>query len=294
MRKENSKIYIFTFSGCLYFLLFQHLDERPNQFLYCDLWLAMGWVLSLCSALLIVTMTFERFYSIVQPHKAASFNTVKRAKIAIVCIFVFSTVFTIPHLYTTLQVGKDCIPLGRGFSTLPFKFYSWMSISLNFCSPFILLLIMNSVIIHTLRTRLNFRVIKDSQGQDQGQGQGQGQSEGQSNKSNEKQIYVTLLLVTFVFLGLSTPMYALFFYNALAPNQQYTPESFARFYLLTYAARQAYFTNYGINFFLYVISGRKFRSDLMNLLKCNRKKNHDRSGSNLSGNKTISSFIQEE
>ena len=218
-------------------------------------------------------MTFERFYSIVQPHKAASFNTVRRAKIAIVCIFVFSTVFTIPHLYTTLQVGKDCIPLGRGFSTLKFKLYSWLSISLNFCIPFILLLIMNSVIIHTLRTRLILNAAKGGQGHDQGQGEIQGQNQGkiQSNKSNEKQVYVTLLLVTFVFLGLSTPMYALFFYNALAPNQQHTAESFARFYLLTYAARQAYFTNYGINFFLYVISGKKFRSDLMNLVRCYRK-----------------------
>ena len=155
---------------------------------------------------------------------------------------------------------------------------------------------MNSVIIHTLRTRLNFGVTKGSQGQDQGQGQGQikSQGHGESNKGNEKQIYVTLLLVTFVFLGLSTPMYALFFYNALAPNQQHTPESFARFYLLTYASRQAYFTNYGINFFLYVISGRKFRSDLIKLLKCNRKENRNSSSSNSSGNKTITSFIQEE
>ena len=207
-------------------------------------------------------------------------------------LYVYLCLVLCSQFHTTLQVGKDCIPLGRGFSTLPFKFYSWMSISLNFCSPFILLLIMNCVIIHTLCTRLIFRVTKDSQGQ--GQGQGQGQSQGQSNKSNEKQIYVTLLLVMFVFLGLSTPMYALFFYNALAPNQQHMSESFAWFYLLTYVACQAYFTNYGINILLYVIYGRKFRSDLINLLKCNRKEKHDQSGSNLSGNKTITSFIQEE
>ena len=42
------------------------------------------------SAFLVVSMTFEHFYSIIRPHKAASFNTVQRAKIIILGIFVFS------------------------------------------------------------------------------------------------------------------------------------------------------------------------------------------------------------
>ena len=33
-------------------------------------------------------MTFERFYSIIRPHKAASFNTVKRTKITILIIVI--------------------------------------------------------------------------------------------------------------------------------------------------------------------------------------------------------------
>ena len=33
-----------------------------------------------------------------------------------------------------------------------------------------------------------------------------------------------------------------------------------------------YYTNNAINFFLYVISGRKVRRDLINLFKCNKGK----------------------
>ena len=40
----------------------------------------------LCSTYLLIAMTFERFYSIIRPHKAASFNTVMKAKIIIVCV----------------------------------------------------------------------------------------------------------------------------------------------------------------------------------------------------------------
>ena len=240
-------------------------------------------------------MTFECFYSIVQPHKAASLNTVRRTKIAILCIFTFSIIFSIPHLYTTLQVGKDCIPLGRGFFTLPFKFLVLVVNIFKFLNSVCIaadneqcyyshvtykvkiLMLQNNVKVkskNNVKVKIKVKV--------------------RAKKSNEKQIYVTLLLVTFIFLCLSTPMYALFFYNALTPNQQHTTESFARFYLITYAARQAYFTNYGINFFLYVISGSKFRSDLMNLLRYRKKKNRDLSGSNSSQKRTVIYCIQEE
>ena len=48
-----------------------------------------------------------------------------------------------------------------------------------------------------------------------------------------------------------------------------SPRSFAQYYLIYNIGQKTYYTNYGINFFLYVISGQKFRSDLMNLFKLN-------------------------
>ena len=56
----------------------------PNQLWYCKMLVTIVISTVQASALLVVSMTFERFYSIIRPHKAASFNTVKRAKIIIV------------------------------------------------------------------------------------------------------------------------------------------------------------------------------------------------------------------
>ena len=150
-------------------------------------------------------MTFDRFYSIIMPHKAASFNTVKRSKKTMICIVIFSTLYNIPHMFLTFTVGNSCIPFGKGMVSTQGQFYYWLSLIVNFVFPFISLLIMNSVIIHTLRTR-SLIVVKD---------QGQGRSEGQSSKlkNSEKQIYITLLLVTFGFLILSTPSYVFYFYR---------------------------------------------------------------------------------
>ena len=168
----------------------------PNQQWYCNSANYAFFVASLCSVFFIVSMTFDRFYSIIRPHKAASFNTVKRAKIIIMGIVIFSIIFNIPHFYTSSNQGWLCLPFGDVVAMAKpiFKFYYWLSFSLQFGIPFALLLIMNSYIIHILKTSSSFR-----------SNEGQGRGHGQRIKSSEKQIYMILLLITFVFLILTTP-----------------------------------------------------------------------------------------
>ena len=124
---------------------------------------------------------------------------------------------------------------------------------------------MNCVIIDTLRNRsANNQLVL---------GQGQGQSGNhisathRSIKTSDKQIYIILLLVTFGFLILSSPGYLFMLYSMLY-NYRKSPYSFAGFYLYYNVAQKLHYTNSGINFFLYVISGQKFRRDLMKLFQC--------------------------
>ena len=150
------------------------MEMPPGQYWYCTLTMAILYMSGLCSTLFILNMTFERFYSIIKPHKAASLNTVKRAKITIACIILFSTTFNCPHFFITSQRGKECIPFGKASSSIIGQFYHWFSMVLNFAVPFVLLLIMNSFIIHKIRNRPQLSDVR-SQGQGQCQGQGQGQ-----------------------------------------------------------------------------------------------------------------------
>ena len=72
-----------------------YLHERhvfPIQPEYCTR-LVFGFAFPLCSTLFILSMTFDRCYSILRPHKAAVVNTVKRAKMTIALIPIFSFVF---------------------------------------------------------------------------------------------------------------------------------------------------------------------------------------------------------
>ena len=230
---------------------------------YCRVANAILLASTLCSTLFILSMTFGRFYSIIQPHKAASFNTFKKAKITICGIVLFSFSYNFPHFIFTLQDGKKCVPYGKVLDYAIGQFYYWFSTVISFFLPFVLLLIMNSVIIHTLRKR--------SDTVHQGQGQGQNERESSKSKTSETQIYVILLLITFGFLILTTPNYAMFLYAILYDFEQ-SPKAFAGYHLFYNVIRQTYYTNHAINFYLYVISGQKFRTDLVKLFKCAESK----------------------
>ena len=223
-------------------------------------------------------MTFDRFYSIIAPHKAGSFNTVTRAKKCIVGIVILSFLLNIPYFLVTVDDngGVRCFMMQGVYVEV----YYWLSFTMNFLFPFISLLTMNSFIIHTLRKRVSTGLAsinnqsKDSKG-----------SRKRKQKSSESQIYMTLLLVTFGFLILTTPPYVLVVVFSMVEFN--TPRKFALYFLLYQIAQKAYVTNNAINFFFYVISGKKFRTDLLTLVTCSKRGKI--SGGSMEGDSTVTS-----
>ena len=267
------------------------LHFPPDQHWFCAIATFVLWIASLSSTLFLVVMTFDRFYSIIQPHKAASFNTVKRAKITIVCILSFSCCFNIPFSFIITNSGPECVTDNPNFEEKLFLRFSYV---IQFVIPFISLLSMNSVIIHTIRTR---SLLKISTNGAQGQGQGQGKTEhtGQSQisktKNTERQIYVILLLIAFSFFILVSPLYACTLYVEFVDFRK-SPKVFAEFFIFYQIMHKMFYTNNAINFFLYVISGQKFRNDLINLFKRSNRYPKGTSMSNLSGINTNVSTVE--
>ena len=274
MTEKN--IGVFFLTGFSRYLNNAHdIEMPPDQASYCTMIAMVLWMASLCSTFFIVSMTFERFYGIIQPHKAASFNTVKRAKIIIACSVIFSVIYNVPHVFITTNEGKRCGPFGKAMKTAIGRFYYWFSLVINFILPFILLLIMNAFIIYTIRRRSKFienNTWKKYQGH-----------EGQMDKikNSEMQIFVILLLVTFGFLVLTTPAYAFFFYINIADFTA-SPITYAGYLLFHSAAQKLHYTNFGINFYLYVISGSKFRADLLTLFLKKKESQHSENSTSVS------------
>ena len=255
--------FFFLLSGLTRYLnMVFGVDMPPNQYGHCSI-IAFGLFLgSMSSTFFITNMTFERFYSILVPHKAASFNTVKRAKITIVCILVFSLEFNSPHFFISSNTGRVCNSFGKAIRSRYGQVYYWFFFFLNFTMPFASLLTMNVFIIYTLKSRSNTIVRRSG---------GQGKPQGQTMRNSERQITITLLLVTFVFL---IPGLVMVFYTNYIDVRR-SAHTFAGYYLFYNVAQKAVYTNHGINFFLYVISGKKFRTDSINLFCCSKNSEVD-------------------
>ena len=253
-----------------------------DQFIFCNIQLYIFAQMNTCSIYFIVLLTFERFYSIIRPHKTASFNTVKRAKITVACIIACSVVVNIPHLFTTELGGRICLKV---YNNTPERVYNWFSNSAAFLIPFVLLLTMNCVIIFILRRRARSDLTRSV-------GQGQTQGQGSNDKSDEKQIYMMLLLVTFTFLILTTPINAAIFWQQF--HYRSTPKMIAIKYFWFTIAEILLFTNNSINFFLYVMSGKKFRTDLKKLFICSESPNPEARCKRVSEVQTVSSIVTSE
>ena len=125
----------------------------PGPKWYCPMVNLLHFSCFLCSTSFILSMTFDRFYSTIMPHKAASFNTVKKAKITVACITIVSFLYNVPHFYLSPNVSWQCVPYGKANLYSFGELYYWLSFVIQFALPFVLLLVMNSIIIHKIRTR---------------------------------------------------------------------------------------------------------------------------------------------
>ena len=116
------------FTGFVLYLNMTHeVAMPPDQYCFCVVANTIFFVSTFCSTYFIISMTFDRFYSIIKPHKAASFNTVKRAKITIVCVVIFSFLFNIPHVFLTSNQQRQCVPFGKA-TGLTGQFYYWLNV----------------------------------------------------------------------------------------------------------------------------------------------------------------------
>ena len=207
----------------------------------------------------VLAMTVDKYIAIKWPHRASTYSTPRRAKMIAVGLSVCAFVYNSPHFYLTHIPNGQCLAYGTG--GLLTKIYSWLSFVLNAVIPFTLLIYMNFVVVEAVRNSREMFGTKISAGTDQGMN-----TKEKTMKSVENQLTLMLLSVTMLFLILLCPTYIRFIYLTFAERD--TPAQYANSMLIYQISFKLYSTNSGINFFLYCISGRKFRKDLKEILFC--------------------------
>ena len=210
----------------------------------------------------VLAMTVDKYIAIKWPHRAATYSTPRRARIIAGGLYVSVSIYNIPHFFLSSVIGGQC--LNFGIKSVITSVYSWFSFVLNAVIPFTMLIHMNFVILKAVRkSRKMFKPDEGTtrRGRDQGM-----DTRRKTMKNAENQLTIMLLLVTTLFLILLCPTYFRFIYLVFASRD--TPLDYAKSMFIYQITAKLYISNSGINFFLYCISGQKFRNDLKDLLSC--------------------------
>ena len=229
-------------------------EFKPLECRFASFWALFGLQ---NSTFQVLAMTVDKFIAIKWPHKAATYSTPKGAKLIVAIGFLALMIYNIPHLFMARLLGGQCFGYSAGGVIT--KIYSWVNFICNGVIPFTLLIYMNSVIVKAVgnsRRQFGARDLTS---------RGKGTRE-KTMRNAESQLTIMLLLVTTLFFILLIPVYVRFVLTTFFKPD--SPYKFSIAMLLFQITHKLFHTNNGINFFLYCISGQKFRNDLREILNC--------------------------
>ena len=231
--------------------LYTFKSYYPEQ---CKLTVFVSLLILQNSTFQILAMTVDKYIAIKWSHKDAIYSTPIRAKIIVLSILAIVILYNLPHIFFTEVIIGKCY--AYSFKSVLTKVHSWSSFVINAVIPFTFLIHMNYVIVETVRnSRRMFR---------SNVGNAVAETREKTMKYAENQLTTMLLLVTTLFLILLLTTYIRFIYAAFVTS--HTPSRFATSMLIFEISYKLYVTNSGINFFLYCVSGKKFRNDLKEIV----------------------------
>ena len=225
--------------------------------LFCKILIYLVHIFGGFGAFEIVLMTLDKFIAIKMPHKSGMLCTAKRAVLFSVINFVAITVFYLPNIDFSKQVGPDrCARyVKQGWYV---TVYTYLSLIVSPILPVTMLFFMNITIINAVWKSQRMRSANQTTQQDK-------------NKSTEMQLTVMLILVSTLFVILLLPFEIREIYYSYVSKVE-TPKQYAVFLFIFDVTYELYNLNYGINFFLYFLSGTRFRRDLLTLLGIQSRK----------------------
>ncbi|XP_013420557.1 neuromedin-U receptor 2 [Lingula anatina] len=232
------------------------------------------------SAWILVVVTLERFISVVVPYRLNLKFSMKRARISLIIVAVFTT-FQDSYVFFTRGLEYDINSNGTevlvdvcGFVSPNAKYFweeilPWYVSSFYVLGPFLSMIILNSFIIRKLfilrKTRLDASVSLSRTSQQSNRDVSCSQQDSErssvSRPDNTVSFTIMLLWVSFIFLILTFPSTVnLLMEKRIAKESD--PHRRAVFALVVSIAHVMNYLNHTVTFFLYCLTGKRFRREL--------------------------------
>ena len=232
----------------------------------CKISAFIGYTTSDFATWLIVAISIERYMVIRFPLKAKVISRRSTAKRVIGGIFIVLCIVNLHLLWTvdarlyTDQLGKeysictsDC-----HFESFMDTIWPWLDIVFYSVGPILCTVVANCMIIYNLLFKLSK--------------QGLRRNESIKRTSFRRKSYnmtLLLLLVSFTFVATTLPLTVINICTGFFQKWQLDSVDTAKVHLARTVAELLMYTNHGISFFLYCISGEHFRSEFMKVLRNN-------------------------
>ena len=202
------------------------------------------------SALLISKMSVERFIGIYFPLKSKSFLTKKNSIILAIVVGVGTLILNSPSFFVSkIRPHKD-----HSHCYVPEEYVHVNQTQLQVASIFITYVPFAIIIVANIGIIMKLTCLKGNLSQ-------------QTANVQATSITVTLLVVSFVFLILTSTITIINFAEPLFFTGYHPEVKSSLISLFLAASCAAAFSNYGINFFLYISTGSTFRRELVAMFK---------------------------
>ncbi|XP_076435146.1 uncharacterized protein LOC143274989 [Babylonia areolata] len=245
-------------TSTIFFLAHKGFSWPPSYFklsLSCSVPYFVWNMSAITSAWFLVAMTYQRVISVIAPHRVGILCTMRRGKIIVAIITFLSFAMNVQVFFTWTYRPDygECYYRPEYFEAVKvyFNFQVWAFYSIL---PFLFLVIGNSILI--------WQVIKSSQISLKMRGKVDQQSTSKSGKIHS--MSVTLIVISVVYLVFTLPdcIYDTFF------EAQHYEISDGMSELVKTIVTLGWIFVTASNFYLYLLSGRKFRQETKRYLFC--------------------------
>ncbi|XP_060071610.1 growth hormone secretagogue receptor type 1-like [Ylistrum balloti] len=234
----------------------------------CKLVAFLGYVCSDSSVWLIVAVTVERYIAVCYPLQASNLCRLKKARFTVL-IPILSLCIVNSHFFWTVQLRHEktnttntvyICDAGQSFTDLVNDVWVWVDAGIYSFVPFVILSLLNGRIIQKVCIAKNERTLLLSKERTD---IGCNSKMKHSSCEVNRKLTIMLLMVSFTFLLTTLPMNIILIMTK-SWNEQNQQQK-AAFYLAKTVSELLMYLNHTINFFLYCISGRKFRRQIFSL-----------------------------
>lgn len=228
----------------------------------CQLIFLFGTVSQQLSNWILVAMTLERFIAIWFPFKVKTFCNRRNAIASFVFMLVFFILANLQFVFTFEEVTDpfvkfDCRPKQEYDRFVTYVWY-WIDGVLYAFLPISLISVFNALIIHAIR--------KSSREQKDLTNRAINMSE---KLTQQRQLTLMLLTISLVFVILILPNCIFFILKAYWSWQE-TMQGQAQYFLVFQTVFLLSDLNHAVNFYLYCLSGRKFRQKFAQIICCRK------------------------